>query len=132
LVYFKHMNPENLEQEIKDLQEKLDAKKKEVIDSDNETPDEEIFKSVIREHASDTEAPQPTLPTTRSDDDRELTKDEKQKINELIAHSFIRGVKSAVKEARKTKDAFFIDYLHDKLATEYYKRLVLNKKVKSN
>lgn len=119
--------------EIAELEAKLAAKKQELVRAGVESPEHAIFKQVVREHVTPGEAPAPTAsptspaPTTST---RTATKDDEAKANVFIARAFTGGIKAAIAEAKKTGDAFFLDYLHDQLADAYYQKLLVAKKIK--
>ncbi len=120
-------------QEIADLEAKLAAKKQELMNSGTETPEKIVFKQVVREHAAPSEQPKVAIPVVTpaqtSIATRKPTTQEEQQLNVMIAHAFTKGIASAIAEARKTGDAFFIDTLHDRLADEYYQKLLAARKV---
>lgn len=126
-------NQEIFNQEIAELEAKLAAKKRELLTSNAESSEKEIFKQVVREHASGTEAgltmsvpsqnPQTTAPV------RTATPQEEQKIQALIGEAFNKGLSHAVRSARATGDAYFVDLLHDRLSDEYYQKLLQARKI---
>lgn len=132
------MIPEQLHNEINELEAKLAAKKQEALGRGVETPEKETFRTVFQEHAAPSAAPTPggvnlsSNPTSASQTStpRELTEEEKAKIQSLIQQSFTKGVQSAVSEAQKTNNPFFIDSLHDELADQYYEKLIQARKLK--
>ncbi len=68
-------------------------------------------------------------PTSAQPAPRKTTAKEDQQLKVFIAHAFTKGLSAAIAEAKKTGDAFFIDMLHDRLADEYYQKLVAARKV---
>ncbi len=129
-----NQTPEIFNQEIAELEAKLAAKKQELMQSGAETPEKHVFKEVIREHAFASEAPKPAVPVKTSSPattaTHTTTPQEEAQLNAMVAHAFTKGLKEAVKEARKTQSPFFIDLLHDRLADEYYDKLVAARKIK--
>jgi hypothetical protein len=125
----------NLHEEIAQLEARLAAKKQEVLHSGSEIPEKELFKSVIKEHAS-LEVPQVVIPASSTSQaassTRVATPADQQKIKALIATSFIKGIAAAIAEARKYNDAYFIDLLHDQLADEYYQKLLAARQLNAN
>ena len=122
--------------EIAELEAKLASKKQELMQSGVETPEKHIFKEVIREHAFMQEGPTAVIPTNStapasSTPTRTATAEEESQLNLFVAHAFTKGLASAISEARKTNNAYFIDMLHDRLADEYYTRLVQARKIKA-
>ncbi len=125
-------NPEIFNQEIADLEAKLAAKKQELMKSGTESSEKTVFKQVVREHASPeaslgsfipSQKPQTTTPT------RTTTPADEEKLNVFISHAFAKGIASAIKEAKSTGDAYFVDLLHDRLADEYYQKLLQARKI---
>lgn len=120
--------------EIKELEAKLEAKKREMAVSGTETPEAHMFKAVVREHAEqatpaiDTTAPMATQPST-SASAGSLTPTDEQKLDELVTHAFTKGIPSAIAEARKINIPFLVDMLHDRLADEYYQKLLEARKL---
>ncbi len=125
------MNTEAFHQEIADLEAKLAAKKQELMQSGAETPEKQVFKEVIREHAFTSEIPAVGTSTASQQAvaPRVATHDEEQKIATLIAQAFTKGIAIAVAAARKFGDPFLIDMLHDRLADEYYQKLLTARKI---
>jgi hypothetical protein len=121
-------------QEIAELEAKLAAKKQELMRSGVESPEKAVFKQVVREHVTAGEQPKVVIPTTaapaKAAPVRKTTPEEERQVNLLIAHAFTKGLAAAISEARKTNDAYFIDLLHDRLADEYYQKLLATRKVK--
>lgn len=128
-------NTETFHQEIAALEAKLAAKKQELMNSGVESNEKMVFKQVVREHATPSNQPSAQVPTsnpaTATSPARTVTSEEDRKINLLIAHAFTKGISAAIDEARKTGDAFFIDTLHDRLADEYYQKLLAARKIKA-
>ena len=124
--------PEAFNQEIADLEAKLAAKKQELLRSGTESPEKDVFKQVVREHASPESLMGSFAPSQKPQSAvvaKTTTPAEEQKINNLIAHAFTKGIASAIKEAKATGDAYFIDILHDRLADEYYAKLLQARKI---
>lgn len=129
-------NPEIFNQEIAELEAKLAAKRHELSTAGIESPERSVFKQVVREHASPNIQSSPAASTTptvpAAQPARTLTQQEDAQIQLLIAHAFTKGVAAAVTEARKTGDPFFVDQLHDRLADEYYAKLLAAHKIKGD
>lgn len=126
-------NPEVFNQEIAELEAKLAAKKLEMAGYGAESSEKEVFKQVVKEHASG-ENIQPSLPistttTKTSPSDDKVSPAVTAKLNTFIAHAFTKGIAQAINEAKKTNDAYFIDLLHDRLADEYYQKLLQARKI---
>ncbi len=133
------MNPgqtaEAFSQEIAVLEAKLAAKKQELLKTGVESAEKTVFKQVVREHtepAGPAQAQIATPATASTTSSQSLTPAQTQQLNLLIAHAFTHGLAAAVAEAKKMGDSFFVDMLHDRLADEYYDRLVAARKVNSS
>lgn len=130
------MIPEQLTNEISELEARLAAKKQEAAQQGIEAPEKETFKEAFQEHVVATGAPAPapvsnpqsTAPTAMPS--RELTEEEKVKLQSFVEHSFTKGIAAAISEAQKMGDPFFIDSLHDELADQYYEKLIQARKLK--
>ena len=120
--------------EIKELEAKLEAKKREMAASGTEAPEKHIFKAVVREHTGHETAP--TQPGSLSPSSGSqaagapiLSPADEQKIDELVTHAFTKGIPAAIEEARKMNVPFLVDMLHDRLADEYYQKLLEARKL---
>ncbi|PIR87497.1 MAG: hypothetical protein COU11_00075 [Candidatus Harrisonbacteria bacterium CG10_big_fil_rev_8_21_14_0_10_49_15] len=130
-------NADTLESEISALEAKLAAKRAEAGGQNSEAlPTKEHFDEVFKEHAGSAEqvgvsftAPAANTNAGGQTGPRAVTPAETQKINDLITVSFTKGIQAAIKEAQRTGDAFFVDQLHDRLADEYYERLIAARKL---
>ena len=113
--------------EIRELEAKLEAKKRELAGVNPERlPERDVFRQVVREHAGSpteiTTAPTATpAPGTTS---QPLKPEDERKLEHLIQIAFSKGIVAAVSEARKTDSPYFIDLLHDYLADQYYQKLL--------
>jgi hypothetical protein len=123
--------------EIKELEARLEAKKREMAASGAETPERHIFKSVVREHTgheksipsagTNTPTAQSISPQTTP-----LSPADEQIIDNLVTHAFTKGINAAVNEARKMNVPFLVDMLHDRLADEYYQKLLEARKLNTD
>lgn len=123
-------NSNAFQAEIKELEAKLEAKKREMVAAGTETPEKHVFKQVVREHtgheapsssfnphgSASASNPSPATKTTSPQDD--------EKLDQLVTHAFTKGIISAVSEARKLNVPFLVDMLHDRLVDEYYQKLL--------
>ena len=119
-------------QEIAELESKLAAKKRELLESGMEHPEKDVFKAVVKEHATGEAGPKfnPSVtPTSPAPAGHTATPTAQAKLNTYIALAFTKGIAAAVKEAKKSHDAYFIDLLHDRLADEYYSKLLQARKI---
>lgn len=135
------------EEEIRVLEQKLEAKKKELLAQKGEAAipsEKEIFREVLKSHI---EAIRPTPPKSSAQASSQpqpasaLADDQKKKIDEiqkkeereeevraLIEYALTRGVENAVRVAQKATP-YLLDELHDHLADEYYDKLLALRKV---
>ncbi len=128
------MEKQLLTSEIAQLENKLEQKKKELAGASAEQPERNIFRQVVREHASP-ESPKlinystatATNPTTQKI--QPLTQSEEQDVQTLIQYAFSKGIEAAVNEAKKKHSPYFVDLLHDYLADEYYEKLIAARKI---
>lgn len=122
------------EQEIRELESKLEEKKQELRDAGVERHEREVFRDVVREHAATAApraatAPSPRTAARRSQAAGAIPPDRERLLNTFVEHAFTKGIGSAVAEARKMQDPYLLDLLHDRLADEYYDKLVAARKV---
>lgn len=124
-----------LHEEIKSLEERLEAKKKELAGSGKEVREKELFREIIKEAS----APKPpVLPSggALSDDDArqkayELQeKEHAELIGGLIELALSKGIISAMKVAEALKNPHILDEFHDTLADKYYEKLLEARKIK--
>lgn len=121
---------EHLQAEIKQLQERLEAKKRE-LGAAARIEEREIFREVFRERfdelakAIQSAGPVPAAPPPRTvfRDDGVTDLKKEEKIEHLIYVAFEKGPGAALGEARALGD-FWVDELHDRLADEYYEKLL--------
>lgn len=127
--------------EIKELEAKLEAKKREMAGTGREIqPERDIFRQVVREHAggsapeiSQPAGPAPSAPQgTYVTISQPLSEDEEKKLQKIIQEAFSSGIKAAVNEAKRTNDPYFVDLLHDYLADQYYHKLIQAKRLKND
>jgi hypothetical protein len=119
-------------QEIAELEAKLEAKKKELLQSGVEQSEKHTFKEVVRDHAFTKESATPVSANTNTQAKTSvaLSKEDQEKIDLLVVHAFTNGINSAVSEAKKTGSPYLIDMLHDRLVDEYYAKLLQARKIK--
>jgi len=126
-------NSEVFNEEIAELEAKLAAKKHELQNSGVERTEKATFNQVVREHVSVGEGAtvSPSIVSSKpsTSTHRAPTPEEEKKISLMIAHAFTHGIATAVSEAKKFGDPYFVDLLHDRLADEYYAKLLAAHKV---
>lgn len=131
------LNPA-VEEEIKMLEQRLAEKKREAGMADIESQKErELFREVVREHAAQVtpSAIQPSpvppaigVPQTSAP----MTEEEKQEreniMTKLVEAALTHGILHALKSP-EAENFYYVDELHDRLADEYYDKLVQLRKV---
>lgn len=129
------MPESGLHEEIKLLEERLEAKKKELAGSGAEVREKELFREIIKDAA----APKPPVwqsPGVLTDDDvrqraYELQeKEHAELISGLVELAFAKGMISAMKVAGAMKNPHILDEFHDTLADKYYEKLLESRKIK--
>ena len=130
------MAQEQIHNDIKWLEQQLEAKKKELAEKPREQKEEkEIVKEIIRE-APTAPAPPPSLRGVSSDDNANKTaqdlkeKEHEEIINELVKLAFSKDLLSALKAAESLKNPHLLDEFHDILADQYYQKLLDARKLK--
>ncbi len=129
------------EEEIRDLERRLEEKKREV--GADGRAEKEMFREVLREHvrsaregAGDEGV---TLPSSHRHvvadevitDPAELRKEEarEDEIRSLVEDALTRGVGHAVRRAA-AESPYLLDELHDHLVDDFYDKLVALRKIK--
>lgn len=126
------------EEEIRQLEERLAIKKKELEDKGEAKQEKEIFKEVLKEHIEEIR-PGPNLavpggaPSKISDDAakaaRKLKDDEeKSQLEALVAIALGESLLKAVHIA-EALGPYMLDLLHDTLVDHYYEKLVAARKI---
>jgi hypothetical protein len=137
------MAQESLNDEIKWLEERLSAKKTELLEKEQsaaggviESKEErEMARDVIKEAASQNLLPVPSGSQISDDDAKKaaLLLDEKEHdeiVSDLVAIAFSKGMAHAMKAANALKNPHILDEFHDALADKYYQKLLESKKIK--
>ena len=126
------MVQEAVNEEIKWLEGRLEAKKKELAVGGVEKPEKEMVREAIKEAAT-----LPVLtPAIISDDIAQKAayalkeKEHQQIIEGLINLAFAQGMAIAVKAANHLKNPHLLDEFHDALADKYYEKLLAARKLK--
>lgn len=128
---------QNFQSEILELEKKLEAKKKEMAAAGVEAPEKHIFKTVVKEHAAGPEVNTSnqnfqTTPQSAATASGQLSPADEAQIDTLIEHAFMKGIPAAIELAKKSNVPFLIDMLHDRLADEYYDKLIEARKLKAD
>ena len=142
MVETKNISPE---EEIKNLEQQLEAKKRELAVAGAPAKEEkEVFREVLKEHIetlrpsappADTtipSAPLPSIPAPAPQDAAaEVKKDEANEttVRMLVEKAMTGTIEDAVKEAQKISP-YMLDELHDHLVDDMYDKLVVLRKIK--
>lgn len=132
------MAQESLDSEIKWLESRLEAKKKELENSGAEKHEREIVAEILRETTKDIPAPSSpsSTPAPLSDDTaKQMAYDMEEKghgevIRDLIALALNKGLIAALKVANSLKNPHLLDEFHDNLADKYYEKLLETRKIR--
>lgn len=133
------------EEEILELERKLEEKKRELAERGAPPAEErEVFREVLREHVEEArpqapgEAPAISAPSVThvlADDLKKKADEIKKKelreeqVRELIEFALTRTINDAVKVAERATP-WLLDELHDHLVDDYYEKLVQLRKLK--
>lgn len=133
------------EEEIRELERKLEERKRELALQGKEAKEEkEVFRGVLQQHIEEArplEKPQQGLTPVSGvahvlDDDLQKNADEVKKkekreeqVRALVELALTRTIEDAVKVAQSASP-YLLDELHDHLVDEYYDKLVQLRKVK--
>lgn len=123
----------SLEGQIAQLEAQLAEKKGELMGAETQKPEREILREVIKGNGSAQEgglnfsASNPSQSSTSVN--RDITDEDKKKIDDLVLHSFSHGIASSISKAQAYGDAFLVDTLHDRLVDEYYEKLLAARKI---
>ncbi len=142
----KEKGSASAEEEILELERKLEEKKRELAESGAASAEEkEVFREVLREHVEEArpqapaEAPSVSAPSVThvlADDLKKKVDEVKKKelreeqVRELIEFALTRTIQDAVKVAERATP-WLLDELHDHLADDYYEKLVQLRKLKA-
>jgi len=129
------MAQESINQEIKWLEEQLEAKKKALLEKGDVKEEKEALKDVIKEASSQNLLPALAGISAFDDDAQKAVlelneKEHEAVVTELIAMAFSKGMTQAMKAANALKNPHILDDFHDKLADKYYEKLLEARKIK--
>ena len=129
--------PESVQDQIRWLQEQLEAKQKELVKTGEQKHERDVLKEVIQDVSMEKALPgAPQLSTRPSDDDATKQAEELQEkehehiVQELVALSLTKGIFVAIAVAKKLKNPHLLDDFHDALGDHYYDKLVQSRKIK--
>ena len=128
------------EEEIRELERKLEEKKKEFAEKGEAArPEKEVFREVLKEHIQQGKLsslpPSDVSSTTPSRDqkqkvDEATTKELREaEVRALIEIALTRTIQDAVRMAERATP-YLLDELHDRLADDYYEKLIALRKIK--
>lgn len=127
-------NPSTIEQDIADLERKLEEKKAVL---EHEKSEKDILHGLIgekvQEHVPDYKPQLPTaqgLAPTQTEPPSYLSQELKDKISEIVKLVFDKNLDEGIKEAAKSGNMAMIDAFHDILTDELYNQLIERKKLK--
>ena len=131
------MVQESVNEEIKWLEERLEAKKKELATGGAEKPEKEMVREVIIDVSlGKTSMPIGGLLAVSDDTAQKAAyalkeKEHQQIVERLIGLAFAQGLAIAVKAANHLKNPHLLDEFHDALADKYYEKLLAARKLKA-
>ncbi len=134
------------EDEIRELEQKLEEKKRVLAEGGAASREEkEVFREVMREHIGEkmpSSAPPPApvapplpggaplLPGIGSGRDTAADAAREAKVAALVERAMTSSIESAIRVAQ-TESPYLMDALHDRLADDYYDKLVQLRKLES-
>ena len=130
------------EEEIRSLEQKLDAKKRELQEQGALVEEKDAFREILKEHIdksrSSSKLPaaqsptQPPLPADLQKHARDLKKKEEREaqVKHLIELALTRNIRDAVKVA-ESATPWILDELHDHLVDDFYDKLLALRKLKA-
>jgi len=130
------MVQESLNDEIKWLEQKLEAKRQELGSVVENKPEKEVLKDVIKETVAmlpPPAVPAVNTPATDADMNEMYLKEEKEHsefVEDLVRDALTHGIAHAVKMAGALKNPHILDDFHDALADKYYEKLLEARKLK--
>ena len=125
------------EEEIRELEQKLEEKKRALAEQGSPVaPEKEVFREVMREHISTVVPPAPLAPAPVSHIPPTPPPPQKgadapareEKLRALIERALTRNIADAV-DAAYSESPYLLDALHDRLVDEYYDKLVALRKI---
>lgn len=127
------------EEEIRELEMKLEEKKRELREGGASLPEEkELFRGVLREHIEEAKGggegkgvsvtPPPVVhkftdDTKKKKADEDEGEEQEEEIRRLVEVALTKGIREAVKIAQ-AESPYILDELHDHLVDDYYDKLV--------
>lgn len=114
----------NPQEEVKWLEEQLEAKKKEVMESGESRREKEMAKEVVEEHAQkavasdDYQIPEEEIEKHKSEIEKES---HSKQVEQLLHIANEKGIINAIAVARKLNNPHLLDDFHDRIVWETLK-----------
>lgn len=121
-----------LEEEIRELEEKLEAKKH-ALEEVEKKEEKEVFGEVLKEHVEAVQKKIASLPpsqqtaATQHRADTLNEEEHSEQVAALVEIALTRGILHAVQVAQRLKNPHILDDFHDALVDRYYEKLVLSR-----
>ena len=129
---------EALPEEIKELEQMLEEKKRALAERGEEREHKEVFREAFKEKysgefkvAPPPPLPPPPRPPAAKPQDAAARSAREEEIQTLIRISFEKGVRAAA-DIAKRENPWLLDELHDRLIDEYYQKLVQAKQIQES
>ena len=130
------------EEEIRELEQRLEEKKRALAEQEGEMPHEkEMFREVLKEHVEEIQrahggSPLPplSLPTTQGVAPLATpvagSGEDEAKVRILIEIALTKSIEEAIRIA-SGETPYLLDRLHDELVDEYYEKLLALRKIET-
>lgn len=121
-----------LEEEIRELEERLEVKKH-ALEEMGKREEKEVFGEVLKEHVEAVQQKIASLPpsqqaaATQRIADTLNEEEHGEQVAALVEIALAHGVLHAVQVARRLKNPHILDDFHDALVDRYYEKLVLSR-----
>lgn len=125
------------EEEIRQLEEKLAAKKKEIEERGETKHEKEVFRKVLKEHIEEirlgpadlTTGGKPAISDSAMRTAQKIKNDEeKQQLEQLLQVALGESLLKAVHIA-EALSPYMLDLLHDTLVDQYYEKLIAARRI---
>lgn len=133
------------EEEVRELERRLEEKKRLLGEAGREVPHEkEVLREVLREHITEARGEgvgeegvrlpsshRHLITDTDTNDPAALQKEKEREteIRALVEEALTRGILPAVKDAA-SRSPYLLDELHDHLVDDFYQKLIVLRKIK--
>ncbi len=128
----------NPEEEIRELERRLEEKKRALSEAGAEIPHEkEVFRDVLKEHIEDIRRtpgehagiPPPPPKKDDSGDFKKVKEELTEDVRILVEIALTKSIEEAVRTAERAKSPYLLDELHDHLIDDFYDKLVSLRKI---